>query len=106
MLCARSADTCRLIVPTATMGEHLRNELAREGFVFKPALVSTFTKFVEPYCLATPASASGAIEIIVAEVLARTPLTTYAAVRDFAGFRASIVHIVEEFSSAGGTSTI
>ena len=41
-------DNCRLIVPTATMGEHLRNELAREGFVFKPALVSTFTKFVEP----------------------------------------------------------
>jgi ATP-dependent helicase/DNAse subunit B len=96
-------DTCRLIVPTATMGEHLRNELAREGFVFKPALVSTFTKFVEPYCIATPGVTSGAIEIITAEVLARTPLTRYASVRDFAGFRASIVHIVEEFSSAGGT---
>ena len=66
-------ETCRLIVPTATMGEHLRNELAREGFVFKPALVSTFTKFVEPYCVATPGVTSGAIEIIVAEVLARTP---------------------------------
>jgi ATP-dependent helicase/DNAse subunit B len=97
---------CRLIVPTATMGEHLRNELAREGFVFKPALVSTFTKFVEPYCVATPGVSSGAIEIIVAEVLAHTPLTKYAAVRDFAGFRASIVHIVEEFSSAGGSTEI
>jgi ATP-dependent helicase/DNAse subunit B len=96
-------DNCRLIVPTATMGEHLRNELAREGFVFKPALVSTFTKFVEPYCIATPGVGSGAIEMIVAEVLARTTLTKYAAVRDFAGFRASIVHIVEEFSSAGGS---
>jgi ATP-dependent helicase/DNAse subunit B len=93
---------CRLIVPTATMGEHLRNELAREGFVFKPALVSTFTKFVEPYCIATPGITAGAIEILVAEVLARLPLTKYAPVRDFAGFRASIVHIVEEFSSAGG----
>ena len=85
------------------MGEHLRNELAREGFVFKPALVSTFTKFVEPYCVSAPGVTSGAIEIIVAEVLARTSLTRYAAVRDFAGFRASIVHIIEEFSSAGGT---
>jgi ATP-dependent helicase/DNAse subunit B len=96
-------DNCRLIVPTATMGEHLRNELAREGFVFKPALVSTFTKFVEPYCVAAPGVSSGAIEIIVADVLGRAQLTKYAAVRDFAGFRASVVHIVEEFSSAGGT---
>ena len=71
-------DACRLIVPTATMGEHLRNELAREGFVFKPALVSTFTKFVEPYCVSTPGVTSGAIEILVAEVLARTSSTKYA----------------------------
>ncbi len=96
-------DSCRLIVPTATMAEHLRNELAREGFVFKPAIVSTFTKFTEPYCLATPAVTSGAIEILVKEVLARISLTTYAGVRDFAGFRASIVRSIEEFSSAGGT---
>ena len=81
-------DSCRLIVPTATMAEHLRNELAREGFVFKPAIVSTFTKFTEPYCFATPAVTSGAIEILVKEVLARISLTTYAGVRDFAYPRA------------------
>ncbi len=102
VLRAKRSD-CRLIVPTATMGEHLRNEFAREGFVFKPAVVSTFTKFVEPYCISTPGVGSGAIEILVAEVLARTPLKRYAGVRDFAGFRSSIVHIVEEFSSAGGS---
>jgi len=96
-------DTCRLIVPTATMAEHLRNELAREGFVFKPALVSTFTKFVEPYYLATQGVSSGAIEIVAKEVLARTPLKTYSAVRNFAGFRASIVRSIEEVSSAGAT---
>jgi hypothetical protein len=27
----------RLLVPTATMAEHLRHKLAREGFVFGPA---------------------------------------------------------------------
>jgi ATP-dependent helicase/DNAse subunit B len=97
------SEACRLIVPTATMGEHLRNELAREGFVFKPALVSTFTKFVEPYSVSAPGVTSGALEIIVAEVLERTSLARYAAVRDFAGFRASIVHVIEEFSSAGGS---
>lgn len=96
-------DTCRLIVPTATMAEHLRNELAREGFVFKPSLVETFTKFVGRYCDDTLAAGSGGIAILVSEVLARTPLAHYEAVRDFAGFRASIVQFIEEFSSAGGT---
>lgn len=95
-------DTCRLVVPTATMAEHLRNELAREGFVFKPGLVTTFTKFVEPYCLATPAIGTGGLEILTAEVIERLPLTTYASVRRFAGFRASIVSLLQEFSSAGG----
>ena len=96
-------DTCRLVVPTATMAEHLRNELAREGFVFKPGLVTTFTKFVEPYCLATPGISSGGLEILVADVLAKLPLTSYAKVRNFAGFRASVVSILQEYTSAGGT---
>jgi hypothetical protein len=47
--------------------------------------------------------ASGALEVLVEEVLATTPLTRYARVRDFAGFRKAIVSIVQEFSSAGGT---
>ena len=97
-------DTCRLIVPTATMAEHLRNELAREGFVFNPALVTTFTKFVEPYCADTPGVGSGAVEIIAAEVLERVPLSRYAAVRDLPGFVASVTQVVQEFSSAGGSA--
>ncbi|HYI96209.1 MAG TPA: PD-(D/E)XK nuclease family protein [Bryobacteraceae bacterium] len=95
-------DTCRLIVPTATMAEHLRNELAREGFVMKPALVTTFTKFLEPYCSATPGVGSGGVEIILSEVLERLSLSRYAAVRDLPGFVASVTQVVQEFSSAGG----
>ena len=77
--------------------------LAREGFVFKPGLVTTFTKFVEPYCDSMPGISSGGLEIVVADVLARTPLTRYAKVRNFAGFQASIVSILQEYTSAGGT---
>ena len=36
-------------------------------------------------------------------MLARTPLTRYAKVRNFAGFQASIVSILQEYTSAGGT---
>ena len=102
-LSARSANDCRLIVPTATMGEHLRNELAREGFVFKPALVSTFTKFVEPYCVSTPAVNIRRARDPGCRSTRADSSEEIRRVRDFAGFRASIVHIVEEFSSAGGS---
>lgn len=97
-----NSDTCRLVVPTATMAEHLRNELAREGFVFKPALVTTFTKLLEPYCVSTPGVTTGGLEVVVAEVLQRTLLTHYAPVRDLPGFVASVTQAIQEFSSAGG----
>ena len=95
-------EDCRLLVPTATMAEHLRNELAREGFVFRPALVTTFTKFVEPFTAGLAGIPSGGLEIIVAETLAKLPLTRYAGVSEFPGFRASVVHAIQEFSAAGG----
>ena len=31
----------RLLVPTATMAQHLQNQLAREDFVFPPSLIQT-----------------------------------------------------------------
>src|SRR4051812_50052303 len=37
----------RLLVPTATMAEHVQHGLAREGFVFRRTLVQTLSGFVE-----------------------------------------------------------
>ena len=95
-------DDCRLVVPTATMAEHLRNELAREGYVFRPDLVTTFTKLVQPWTSKLPGVPSGGLEIIVERSLQSLKLARYEEVKEFAGLRASIVHAIEEFSSAGG----
>lgn len=44
----------RLLVPTATMAEHVRNQLAREGFVFRPVLVETLSRFLDPFASDAP----------------------------------------------------
>jgi ATP-dependent helicase/DNAse subunit B len=92
-----------LLVPTATMAEHLRNELAREGLVFRPDAVATFSKFVAEFVRDKPPLTTSALELTVADLLRTLPLPRFAPLRDANGFRRSVVSAVEEFSSAGGT---
>jgi len=44
---AEDRSDVRLLVPTATMARHLRNELARGGLVFRPSQVTTLYEFVD-----------------------------------------------------------
>lgn len=100
---ARAHDHARLLLPTTTMAEHLRNELAREGFVFSPRAVSTFGKFINEFVPGMPAAPSAVLELIIENLLSRLPLRSYERVREFPGFRRALVRAVEEFSAAGGT---
>jgi ATP-dependent helicase/DNAse subunit B len=86
------------------MAEHLRNELAREGFVFSPRIVTTFGKFVEDYCAEEEPVTSTALALIVEEQLRRLDLPRYSGVRQFPGFRAALARTIDEFSGAGGTA--
>ncbi|MBC7927469.1 MAG: PD-(D/E)XK nuclease family protein [Bryobacteraceae bacterium] len=83
------------------MAEHLRNEFARERFVFSPKVVSTFGKFVTDFVPELRPVSRAALELIVSEELLLLPPGRYANVRDFAGFRAALVRAVEEFAGAG-----
>lgn len=96
----------RLLLPTTTMAEHLRNHLVREGFVFSPAVISTFSKFVQPFIGSTPAVSSAALELIMADLLKRLPLTDYRRVGEFPGFRRTLASAVEEVASAGGDADV
>lgn len=99
-------STARLLVPTTTMAEHLRNQLVREGFVFSPAVISTFAKFVQPFTGAMTVASTGALQLIVGDLLQRLSLESYIRVREFAGFRRALVGAIEELASAGGTSEL
>lgn len=93
----------RLILPTATLAEHLRNQLAREGFAFPPSRVTTLSKFIEGVSPPTQTCVSEAIlELLIDEVL-KDPPAAYARVAGFKGFRRALAGAVSEFASAGGT---
>jgi hypothetical protein len=93
----------RLLVPTATMAEHLRNELAREGFVFAPEAISTLAKFVDGLTTGLPETSAAALEIVTADVLKRACPPRFLPVREFAGFRRAVASAIDELTSAGGT---
>ena len=81
----RGETSCRILLPTTTMAEHLRNQLAREGLVFRPNTVATFSKF---------------------EVVRTQPLPQYAGVKECVGFRRSVARGIEELSAAGAWSNL
>lgn len=98
---ARCAADFRLLAPTATMAEHLRHELAREGFLLRPQLIQTLSKFLEPWTEDLPAVTGTALELIVGEVLERAGPEAFRKVAHLAGFRARLATLVSEFSSTG-----
>src|SRR3954454_5175590 len=98
-----AGSSTRVLTPTTTMAEHLRNELVREGFVFSPKAVSTFGKFVADYVRDLPVVSRAALELIVRNELNSLPLQRYAEVQALPGFRSAMVRAVEEFAATGGT---
>ncbi|MDX2151706.1 MAG: PD-(D/E)XK nuclease family protein [Bryobacteraceae bacterium] len=90
----------RLLVPTATLAEHFRNVLAREGFAFRPGLVLTLSKFIEPFTRSAPPPPA-LLELVLERVLERQRHTEFAGVSGTVGFLESLASAIDEFSTAG-----
>jgi ATP-dependent helicase/DNAse subunit B len=91
----------RLLVPTATLAQHLQNQIAREGFVFHRNLIQTLSAFVEPWA-GEPAQAPDAVVYLTVEEAARLAARPeFARVADTAGFYAALTKTINEFASAG-----
>ena len=101
---ARRTDI-RLVVPTATLVQHLRHELAREGLVFSPRCILTLSAFTSEICgdlghvMADNATLTLAAEAAVREVNA----AEFARVSRMPGFHAALVHTIGELDAAGCT---
>jgi ATP-dependent helicase/DNAse subunit B len=100
---SRFGSGLRLLVPTATMAENVRNRMAREGFAFAPDRVATLSKYLEPYTTGVRPISAAALRILIAELLDRRTHPAFAGVVEFAGFRASLAALIEEASTAGCT---
>ena len=95
-----ASDFC-LLVPTATMAEHLRHRMAREGFLLRPGLILTLSRFIAPWVQDCPEASPASLELLVDRVLAARTPEPFARVAHLPGFRASLAERIEEFSSAG-----
>jgi RecB family exonuclease len=97
----RSAGDFRLLVPTATMAEHLRHQMAREGFLLRPGLIQTLSRFIAPWVQDYPEVPPACLELLVDRALAARMPEQFARVAHLPGFRVSLADLIEEFSSGG-----
>ena len=98
----RAGDlSVRLLVPTATLAQHLQNQLAREGFVFPPAIVQTLNAFIDDYAADAPQVSDTALYLLVEAAARRLNRPEFARVVHMPGFSASLAKTIAEFSAAG-----
>ena len=96
----RRDATVRLLSPTATLAQHLQNQLAREGFVFRPGLIQTLSHFVDPFA-SVPQVSEPLLYLIVEQAACRVNHSDFARVVQLPGFCAALARTIEELSSAG-----
>ena len=93
-------DGVRLLVPTATLAQHLQNRIARPGFVFRRKLIQTLYHFVESHLTDFPQVPHSVLYLIVEEAIARADRPEFRRVARMPGFCAALARTIAEFSSA------
>lgn len=98
----RRHDTgVRLLTPTATMAEHLRHALAREGFVVRPHLVTTLSGFVADWVEGLRQVSNAGLHLLTGEALAAAAPAEFAPVAGLPGLQSSLERTLEELATAG-----
>ena len=98
-------DDFRLLTPTATMAEFLRNRLAREGLVFHPGSVLTLAKFVDDSSPDLRQVSGAQLRLMVDDAIEGGSLAAFQDVCQYAGFREVVAALIQEFAQAGCDST-
>jgi ATP-dependent helicase/DNAse subunit B len=94
-------DNERLLVPTATLVEHIQHRFAREGFIFCRSLVQTLNGFVESRAPEVRQVSEAVLYLIVEEAAGRVNHPAFSRVVNLPGFCAALARTISEFSSAG-----
>src|SRR5262245_441163 len=98
----RCGDTSvRLLVPTATLEQHLQNQFAREGFIFRRNLIQTLSSFIQPWTADLPQVSPATLYLIVEEAARRVNRPEFARVVQLPGFCGALAGTMAGFSSAG-----
>ncbi len=91
----------RLLVPTSTMAQHLKNQLAREGAVFRGKWADTLHDFAEVWTADLPQVSDAVLYLLVEAAARRAGRLEFARVTQFPGFCAELARRIGEFAKAG-----
>jgi ATP-dependent helicase/DNAse subunit B len=91
----------RLLVPTATLAQHLQNRIAREPFVFGRNLIQTLSSFIDGWATDRREVSNAALYLLVEQAVARVNRPEFRRVAQLPGFGAAVARTIAEFSSAG-----
>ncbi len=98
------ADVC-LVVPTATMAEHLRHQLAREGLLVRPRCILTLHHFLEQAPAAFEQASTPVLRHLLRRALQENPPAEFRQVAGFRGFQEALAGLIDELSAAGLTAS-
>ncbi|HXP85960.1 MAG TPA: PD-(D/E)XK nuclease family protein [Bryobacteraceae bacterium] len=91
----RAVDGSLVVVPTATMAEHLRHQMTRDGESVRPSRVRTFAQFLEDHSTLT-APPPHLLHLLIQQALERQRPARFQAVAEFEGLHAAMVELFEE----------
>ncbi len=95
-----SSDTL-ILAPTATLAQHLRHEMAREGLAFRPDRILTLSKFARQFTEGQEEVSNELFQLIVGAALRRLYRPEFTRVADAKGFAAAMARTMLEFDAAG-----
>jgi hypothetical protein len=84
-----------LIVPSATMSEHVAHELARAGVAVRPSRIQTLARFLDMWS-GVEAAPAALLGLMVDQALERVRPERFAEVARFSGFRDAVGGVLEE----------
>jgi len=93
-----------LLVPTATLAEHLQHEAARRHWPLRPSSITTLHGFASRQSPGLRPVPAGVLAVLLARLLRQTasgPLQAFQKVAQYAGFRAQLAAVIEELALAG-----
>lgn len=93
-------DDVRLVVPTTTMAEHLRNELARSGLLVRREAVQTLWRFLGTLTGDLPQAPAATFRFLVRQAL-EAEGKAFGEIRDLPGFQSAVADRLAELAEAG-----
>ena len=90
-----------LLTPTATMAEHLRNEMAREGLLLRPEAIQTLWSFVRPLTPEWQEIPEGTFRYLVRQAVEALDPPEFRKICAMPGFQNALSTLISELDATG-----